>query len=55
MELNIIVCPRLGTMLYPNIQKRKEEMNKSQFKKETGGTVTCIERLIRGKKRCVKI
>ena len=51
-DIKNVSCYRLGAMLYLEIQKGKEEMNKSEFQNQIGGNMMCMKRLTRGKKGC---
>ena len=45
-----VVCSRLGSMLYLEIQKLNEAMTICELQQQIKGTVACIERL----KRCTR-
>ena len=51
-EMNNVTCSRLGTMLYLEIQKGKEDMKKSKFQSVLGGTAACMKRLAISTKGC---
>ena len=44
VELNNVVCSRLGTMLYLDIKNGKEKTKTSQFQQFIGVTLECIKR-----------
>ena len=45
-EIKNIIFSRLGTMLYLEIQKGKEDMKTEKFQHQIGGTAACTERLM---------
>ena len=47
-----MACYRLGTMLYPDIQKGKEAMNIVEFQQQVGGNVAYTKRLMIYTKGC---
>ena len=51
-ELNNAACSRLGTMLYLEIQNRKEVMKASYFLQQIRGTADCIKITIKDTKGC---
>ena len=52
MEINNVVCYRLGTMLHLKIQKGKEDMKTSKFQQQIKGTAACMKRLMMDTKEC---
>ena len=53
--MNNMECTRLGTMLYLDIQKWKENMKTSEFQKNLGVTAACMNRLAMAAKGCVQM
>ena len=51
-EMNNVACSRLGTMLYLDIQRGKDDMKTSIFLKYLGGTAVCIRRIMMDIKGC---
>ena len=47
-----VVCSRLGTILYLDIQKGKEAMKTTKFQKDLGGTTACMKILAISTKGC---
>ena len=43
-------CSRLGTILYPDIQKSKEATKIAKYQQEIGGTAVFMKRLMMAKK-----
>ena len=50
-----MACSRLGTMLYLEIQKEKEDMKTPEFQKSLGETAACMKRLSVATKGCGKL
>ena len=50
--MNNVAFSRLGTMLYLEIQKGKEDMKASEFQKYLGGNNACMKRLSIATKGC---
>ena len=50
--MNNVTCSRLGTLLHLEIQKGKDAMKTSEFKKYPLGTATCMKRLAISTERC---
>ena len=55
MDIKNVACSRLGTMLHLDTQKGKEAMKAFTFKQETGGTSSCMKRLVLDTKGCVQL
>ena len=53
--VNNVACSRLGTMLYLDIQKGKEDMKTSTFQKYIEGNIACIKRLMMAPKGCAQL
>ena len=51
MEINNIDCPRLGTLLYLEIQKGKDATKKENVQQQIGGTAVYTENTNGGYKR----
>ena len=52
IEIRNVACSSLVTMLNLDIQKGKEAMKTSKFKKDLGGTNACMKRLATYTKGC---
>ena len=55
MDINNVACSRLWTMLYPDIQKGKEDTKTAEFQQQIGGTAACMKRLVMDTKGCGKL
>ena len=52
MELNNLTCSILGTLLYLEIQKWKEEIEACNFQQGNGGASACMKRIVKATKGC---
>ena len=51
MEINNVDCPRLGTLLYLEIQKGKDATKKENVQQQIGGTAVYMKKTNGGYKR----
>ena len=54
-EMKNVICSRLGTMLYLDIQKDKETMKTLTLQKYIGSNAACMKRLMMATKGCGKM